>query len=265
MRYSQKEFFSLKHSSVLHLKQHCSNNASTIMWQSLQISQSYFTANKCGGRNKKAGRVQKYKCKDTCRERSSRTHPTIWLGADWTRHHYRYILGTAVISHKKRRSEGTSSDLIRPSLGPKALHLNFCIQLPNIWTLFISGWRRERTGNPSITRAVYMFFRVEYGCTPKGTYKKSKTSSKNNANAVQNYLPPFRWAQAHKNIQQEGPRGVPKRRSQSTQIVLQPCFGLETEARNTTEPVQQSTLSSRASSHTEGLHNTKNFTSLAQT
>lgn len=145
MRHSQKEvFFSLRHSSVLHLKQYCSNNASTTMWQSLQISQSYFTANECGGRNKKAGRVQKYKCKDTCRERSSRTHPTIWLGADWTRHHYRYILGTAVISHKKRRSEGTSSDLIWPSLGPKALHLNFCIQLPNIWTLFISGWRMDR-------------------------------------------------------------------------------------------------------------------------
>lgn len=127
---------------------------------------------------RKQAEFRSYKCKDTCRGRSSRPHPTTWLGADWTRHHYRYVLGTAAISHKNLRSEGTSSNPTWPSLGPKALHLNFCIQLPNIWTLFISGWRREQTGNSSIIRASCPFFHSEYVCTPKDTTKRVKRPAK---------------------------------------------------------------------------------------
>lgn len=180
--------------------------------------------------------------------------------ADWTRHHHRFVLGTAVVSHKKQRSEGTSPDLIWPSSGPKAIHLNFCIQLPDIWTLFISGWRREQTGNLNTIRAAHIFFHLRYACTTKGTQRRVKRPAK-----TMQMLYKTTCLSLNEHRFTETSRRGPKRRSQSTQTVLQPYFGTETKAQSNTEPVQLSTLSPRALSHTEGPHKTKNFTSLAQT
>lgn len=110
-----------------------------------------------------------------------------------------------------------------------------------------------------------MFFHLEYGCTTKGTHKKQKRPAKTMQMLYKTTCLPLDEHRFTKTSNKTGQEEFPKGDHSLPRLCCSPALGQRQKHKALLRPVQQSTFPPRASSHAQELHNTKNFTSLAQT